>query len=87
MTNGHIHTKNAPEFYILYDGSGKLILQKGKKGKGKVVVLKKGKITYIPKGYAHRLANTGRKKMKVLTIYHEQTKADYDVRFKKRSFR
>jgi glucose-6-phosphate isomerase len=87
MTNGHIHTKNAPEFYILLKGSGKLILQKGKSGKSKSVKLDKGMITYIPKGFAHRLANTGRKKLKVLTIYHEDTKASYDVKFGERVFR
>jgi glucose-6-phosphate isomerase len=87
MTNGHIHTKNAPEFYILLEGSGKLILQKGKSGKSKTIALSKGRVAYIPNGFAHRLANTGRKKMKVLTIYHEDTGASYDVDFKKRVFR
>ena len=49
--------------------------------------MKKGKIALIPEGYAHRLVNTGNKKLKVLTIYHEDSKPSYNVKFKKRFFR
>lgn len=84
FTKGHIHKKQTPEFYILLEGSGNLLIQKGK---SKTIKLKKGEITLIPKGFAHRLINSGNKKMKVLTIYHEASKPSYKVKFKKRFFR
>ena len=61
---------------------GSLVLQKA--DKSKEVKLKKGKIALIPEGWAHRLTNTGRKKLKVLTIYHVNSKPDYNLKFKKR---
>jgi len=85
LTKGHIHKNKTPEFYILLEGKGSLVLQKA--GKSKEVKLKKGKIALIPEGYAHRLANTGNKKLKVLTIYHENSKPDYHLRFKKRVYK
>ena len=85
FTKGHIHKKKIPEFYILLDGKGVLLLKK-RLGKGKSCNLKKGKIALIPKGYAHRIANTGKTKLKVLTIYHEDSQPDYSVVFKKRFF-
>lgn len=86
MTKGHIHGANNPEFYILLKGNGKLLIQKTRENP-KVITLKKGKITLIPKGYAHRLINVGRKKLKVLTIYSENSRPNYNVKFKKRFFR
>lgn len=85
MTKGHVHKKKTPEFYILLEGKGKLLIQKGKLIK--VINLKKGEIALIPKGFAHRLINTGRKKLKVLTIYDEKSKPDYNTKFKKRLFK
>ncbi len=84
FTKGHVHRKQTPEFYILLDGKGDLLIQKGKP---KTIKLKKGEITLIPKGFAHRLINTGNKKLKVLTIYHEASKPRYGVKFKKRFFK
>jgi len=85
MTKGHIHRKKVPEFYILLEGRGKLIIQK--QSKVKVIDLKKGEIALIPIGYAHRLINTGKKKLKVLTIYDQESKPDYNIKFKKRFFK
>lgn len=82
MTKGHVHKKKVPEFYVLLEGNGALYLQKGIKKK--TVKMKKGEITLIPEGYAHRLVNVGKTKLKVLTIYHEDSKPDYNVKFKKR---
>lgn len=82
LTKGHVHKNRTPEFYILLEGMGSLVLQKV--GKSKEVKLKKGKIALIPEGWAHRLTNTGRRKLKVLTIYHENSKPDYNLKFKKR---
>tara|TARA_Y100000310_G_scaffold91480_2_gene88858 strand:+ start:12342 stop:12833 length:492 start_codon:yes stop_codon:yes gene_type:complete len=86
FTKGHIHKKKTPEFYILLDGKGELLLRK-RSGKRKIIHLKKGEVALIEKGYAHRLVNIGRKKLKVLTIYHEDSKPDYSVIFKKRFFK
>ena len=85
MTKGHIHRKKVPEFYILLEGRGKLLMQK--QSKVKIIDLKKGEIALIPTGYAHRLINTGNKKLKVLTIYDQESKPDYNIKFKKRFFR
>ncbi len=83
FTKGHIHKKKTPEFYVLMEGKGVLLIQRGKP---KIVKLKKGEIALIPEDYAHRLINVGKKKLKVLTIYHENSKPDYGVKFKKRVF-
>ena len=85
MTKGHIHTKKTPEFYILFEGSGLLLIQKN--NKQKTIKLKKEEITLIPEDYVHRLINIGNKKLKVLTIYHENSKPDYNIRFKKKFFK
>ena len=85
FTKGHVHGAKTPEFYVLMEGSGLLLLQKGQNVKS--VKLKKGKIAYIPEDYAHRLVNNSRKKMKVLTIYHEESKPNYGVKFKRRIFK
>ena len=85
FTKGHIHRKKVPEFYILLEGKGKLLMQK--QLNVKVIDLKKGEIVLIPIGYAHRLINTGNKKFKVLTIYDQESKPDYNIKFKKRFFR
>lgn len=86
LTKGHIHRrKNTPEFYVLLEGNGDLYIQKG--NKRKTIKLKKGEIALIPDGYAHRLINTGRKKLKVLTIYNENSKPDYHVKFMRKFFR
>ena len=84
FTAGHIHKGKTPEFYILLEGKASLLIQRGK---SKTIDMKKGKIALIPEGYAHRLVNTGNKKLKVLTIYHEDSKPSYNVKFKKRFFR
>ena len=85
FTKGHVHKNRTPEFYILLEGSGNLLIQKGKTSK--TIKLKKGEIALIPKSYAHRIINTGNKKLKVLTIYHEASKPSYKIKFKKRFFR
>ena len=83
FTKGHVHKKRTPEFYILMEGSGVLLIQKGGP---KVIRLKKGEIALIPEGYAHRLVNNGKKKLKVLTIYHEDSRPDYGIKFKRKFF-
>jgi len=85
LTKGHIHKNRTPEFYILLEGNGLLLLQKG--NKIKEIKLKIGKINLISEGYAHRLINVGNTRLKVMTIYHENSKPNYNVKFKKRFFK
>ncbi|MEM3074872.1 MAG: glucose-6-phosphate isomerase family protein [Candidatus Pacearchaeota archaeon] len=84
MTKGHIHKTKTPEFYILIEGKGILLTQKG--NKIKTTNMKRGKIELIYGDWAHRIINTGNKKMKVMTIYHENSKPDYNITFKRRFF-
>jgi len=84
MTKGHVHSRKIPEFYVLLDGSGILLAQKGKL---EVIKLKKGELVLIREGYAHRLVNNGRRKLKVLAVYHEDSRPKYGVKFKRRFFR
>ncbi|MFH1290774.1 MAG: glucose-6-phosphate isomerase family protein [Nanoarchaeota archaeon] len=84
MTKGHVHKTKMQEFYILLEGKGKLILQKGPL---KEINLKKKELNLVPSGFAHRLINTGKTKLKVLTIYHEDSEPQYGVKFKKRFFK
>lgn len=81
MTKGHKHKKKYSEVYILLEGKGSLILQNKKI---KIQKLKKGKKVVIPATTSHRLVNTGKTKMEVLTIYNEKAGHNYKVRFKKR---
>ena len=85
LTKGHIHKNKTPEFYVLLEGKGILLLQKEKKTRK--ILMKIGKINLIPEGYAHRIINYGKTKLKVLSVYHEASKPDYHVEFKKRFFR
>jgi len=79
-TKGHIHRqKNTPEFYVLLEGEGILVLKKGKIPKK--IKMKKGEINLVESGWAHRIVNLGRKKLKVLTSYSSGSKPNYKVRF------
>jgi len=85
MTKGHKHKKLRKEIYFLINGKGKLILQEGKNSK--VLDLKKNKFYQIPEKTGHRLINTGKNKLEVLTIYSKDSGHDYNFEFKKRIFR
>jgi len=84
MTRGHRHRKQSPEFYVLLEGKGKLLVEKD--GKSRVVELKKNGIALMPAGYSHRLINNGRQRLKVLTIFNENSGRSYGVEFRKRFF-
>lgn len=81
MTRGHVHGNETPEFYVLLEGKGSLLM-KMKRKRLETVRLKKGEIVLVPEGCAHRLVNTGRKKLKVLTVFHEDSRPDYEVSFR-----
>lgn len=80
MTKGHRHKKNWGEMYILISGSGKLMIQEN--NKIKVMELKKNKIYNISGKTGHRLINTGKTELQVLTIYSKGAGHDYGFRFK-----
>ncbi len=85
MTRGHVHKKQSPEFYILMEGKGILLIQK--RSIIKKIVLEKGQIALVPEDYAHRLINVGKEKLKALTIYDETSMPNYKVKFRKRFFK
>lgn len=81
MTKGHRHKKVAPEIYILINGKGKLVVQDKT---FKVIDMKKNKFYHIPGHSGHRLVNTGKVPLEVLTIYGKNAGHDYNFKFKKR---
>ena len=83
MTKGHRHKKPTKEIYILLGGRGKLLIQSKS---AKVFDMKKDKIYILPKRAGHRLINTGKKQMEVLTIYSKDAGHDYNFKFTKRFF-
>ena len=78
MTKGHRHVKPINEIYILINGSGKLLV---KDKKLKTIYLKKNKIYNIPGNSGHRLVNTGKTELEVLTIYSKDAGHDYKFKF------
>tara|TARA_Y100000034_G_scaffold109178_1_gene140174 strand:- start:5866 stop:6318 length:453 start_codon:yes stop_codon:yes gene_type:complete len=81
MTKGHRHKIQIPEVYILEKGKGNLILQNKK---AKMINMKKNIPIIIPGKSAHRLVNTGKNKLEVLTIYSKKSGHSYNVKFKKK---
>lgn len=84
MTKGHVHIKPSAEVYALLEGKGKLVMQNSREAK--VMELKKDRMFIVPEHYSHRLVNSGRGKLKVLTIYESNTGHNYNVKFRKRVF-
>ena len=84
MTKGHKHKKSRSEIYMLLKGKGKLVIQNKQT---KILDLKKDKIYSIPKKAGHRLINTGKTRLEVLTIYSKDSGHDYNFEFKKRLFK
>jgi len=82
FTKGHKHKNQSEELYYLLEGTGYLMI---KKKQTKLIKLKGKHI--VPKGYAHRLINTGNSKLKVLTVYDPKAKHDYKIKFDKRIFK
>lgn len=85
MTKGHNHKIPSPETYLLIEGEGKLIIQKGKDIR--VLDMKRKEKVVVPEEYAHRTVNTGDEKLKFLAIYDPDAGHDYSSEFKKRLFK
>ncbi|HEC45662.1 glucose-6-phosphate isomerase [Nanoarchaeota archaeon] len=80
MTKGHKHIRKRPEVYYFIKGSGYIVLQKDNKCKAYKV--QEGDIFYVEPGYAHRVVNTGRKKLVFLSVYPTDSGHDYSVKFR-----
>ncbi len=79
MTKGHFHkNKNSAEVYFGLSGRGKSLLM-DKKGNKKTVEIKKDKIVYIPPDFAHRTVNTGKQKLRFLSVYPSDAGHDYEA--------
>ena len=83
MTRGHYHKLLSPEIYILLAGEGILLL---KNKKLKKIKLEKNKPYYIDPCCAHRVVNTGKKKMQFISIYSPRAGHDYK-KIKKKGFK
>jgi len=82
MTKGHTHEVESPELYFLLEGEGSLLIEK--EGESKILELKKGGATLMPEGYAHRTINTGKGKLKFVTVFFDDSGRSYGYDFKKR---
>ena len=85
MTKGHNHNTPSPETYILLEGEGKLIIERG--DDARVLDLKRNEKVVVPEDYAHRTVNTGTKQLKFLAIYDPKAGHNYNTEFKKRLFK
>lgn len=66
MTTGHSH-KNQDEFYFFISGCGRMILRLGKKQYSFSV--KPHDLITVPRGYWHRVINTGKKKLVFIDVF------------------
>jgi glucose-6-phosphate isomerase len=78
MTKGHFHKKDVGEVYVGLEGEGVLLLQ-DKQGKTIKKQFGRGEVSYVPKGFAHRAVNTGKKELKFLAIYPSDSGHDYGI--------
>lgn len=78
MTKGHYHAVPSSEPIHVVEGEGVLVLQ-DKKGNAKEVKLKKGIIYVIPKDYAHRVVNIGKKRLSFVCVYATKAGHDYSI--------
>jgi len=78
MTKGHFHHKSSAELYLGLEGEGVLLLQ-NRQGDTKRIRLEPGRVSYVPKDYAHRSINTGSSKLKFLAIYSSDSGHDYST--------
>jgi len=73
MTHGYKHKQPTTALCVLVSGKGKLLIHDKTT---EIIDLKQNKPVTIPKGSAHRLINTGKTRLKVLTVYN--SKSEYD---------
>ena len=81
MTKGHKHNKALDEIYILVKGKGELWIKDSKMSETEKIKLKKSKLYHVPGNSGHRLVNTGKKELWVMTIYSKDAGHDYNFDF------
>lgn len=77
MTKGHFHRKvDTAEVYYILDGEGYMVME-NPKGMTVEIHLKKGEVAYVPRSYAHRSVNTGRKPLVMFFTFAADAGHDY----------
>lgn len=77
MTKGHFHTiLETAEVYYTLDGEGYMMLE-SPEGDTVEMPLKKGEALYVPRRYAHRSVNTGKKPLIMFFTFDGNAGHDY----------
>ena len=81
-TKGHYHVGKKGELYIVLEGKGIFLLQKGNAEKGKIedvyyVRAKKGESVLIPSFYGHITINPSFKRLKMANWISKECRSDY----------
>ncbi len=77
MTKGHFHTVlETAEVYYTLQGEGLMLLE-NPQGDWSVQPLKKGRVVYVPKSYAHRTINTGTQLLRTFFVFRGDAGHDY----------
>lgn len=83
MTKGHFHLDvNTAEVYLGIKGQGLLQIE-NEAGDTKLLPVEPGKAAYSPKGYAHRLINTGEETLVAFFAYRADAGHDYKTIYEK----
>lgn len=76
MTLGHFHREEIiSELHIILRGEGYLLFM-NKKGDFESMKVKPSRLAYVPPGWAHRVVNTGRQELVILSVFPAD--ADHD---------
>jgi len=91
MTKGHYHAVlGTAEIYLCLRGRG-LMLMKTRTGRCRTEAMSRGRMVYVPPGWAHRSVNTGREPLVSFCVYPGEAGHNYgDIAtegFPKRVFR
>lgn len=80
-TLGHFHGEDSNEMYIVLEGEGLFILQKGKDviKDFYIVKAKKGECILVPKEYAHVTINTSNQTLKMANWVNQVSGFDYET--------
>ena len=77
MTKGHFHTiLETAEVYYILDGDGYMVME-NPEGDTMEVPLCKGEAVYVPKRYAHRSVNIGKKPLVMFFSFGAEAGHDY----------
>ncbi|TSC95071.1 MAG: glucose-6-phosphate isomerase, archaeal [Parcubacteria group bacterium Licking1014_1] len=81
-TKGHEHSGNYGEIYIVLEGEGIYLMQKGDENKiedAAAIKAKKGEAVIIPPGYGHVTINSSEKKLKTANWIVKEGKGNFDL--------